>query len=237
MLERMIPGPLAVTGTAERVRSVRLWRRLRKTPVRVLKEWTAEKERRLEAREGGRWKGVGREGQFWKWREVRVEREVRAVVERWREREQLERERERRWRNGEELSQRAVVWGGEQGSLEVGMLRDWRAVSCLGSRVVEVGEDLEEWGGDVVGEGEEEGDGEEGDLVGEGEEGDLDLVGEGEEGDLVGEMVVCVGALGGEREEGNEGKGRRRRRRREREIGRNGGGGAIGRAREREREV
>lgn len=39
----------------------------------------------------------------------------------------------RRWRNGEELSHVMVV----HGSVVVGMLRDWRAVSCLGSNVVE----------------------------------------------------------------------------------------------------
>lgn len=51
-----------------------------------------------------------------------------------------------------EESQR--VSGEEQGSLEVGMLRDWRALICLGSRVEdeedEAGGDSD--GGDSVGE-------------------------------------------------------------------------------------
>lgn len=61
------------------------------------------------------------------------------MKERERSDEQLERERERRWRNGEEESQRreeVEVLVCVQGSLEVGMSSDWRALSCLGSSVV-----------------------------------------------------------------------------------------------------
>lgn len=217
------------------------------------------KEWRLEARSEGKWTGVM--GQLMNSKLVRVKRDLRAVTEISTSAEQLARRRERRWRKGLEPSHTAAVWreedGGEQGSLEVGMLRDWRAVSCFGSRGEE---DEEEEGGDFVGEGEMEGegDGSEWDLVGDGAEGDLvgdlvlvdgdfdgdmvllewdgiegDVVGEGAEGGLVGEMGLVV--LGGEREEVRDEEMRR-----ESKMGRNGGHGAIAeleREGERERDM
>ena len=91
------------------------------------------------------------------------------------------------WRKGLEESQVVVLWkdGWEHGSLEVGMLRDSRALNCFGSRVDE----------DEEGE-----DGEE-----EGEDG-LDGLGDGED---VGEGV---GGRGGEAERVMAGKRKRRMR-------------------------
>ncbi|KAA8515077.1 hypothetical protein F0562_018136 [Nyssa sinensis] len=99
------------------------------------------------------------------------------------------------------------------------MLRDWRALSCFGSRVD--GEEEEEGGIGVpgvdgvrdFGVGEVVGVGAEGDLVGE-------MDGAGAEGDLVGEMV------GGEREEVRE-----EDRERESMMKSNGAPGAIARTR------
>ncbi|KAF5474554.1 hypothetical protein F2P56_006444 [Juglans regia] len=106
-------------------------------------------------------KRMGEMGQLRKEREWREERDLRAVKERaTSSAEQLERERERRWRKGLEESQRRValflLW---HGSLEVGMLRDCRALSCFGSSVE--GEEDEEGvvGVGLVGVGEEVGEG------------------------------------------------------------------------------
>ena len=82
-----------------------------------------------------------------------------------------------------------------QGSFEVGMLRDWRALSCFGSRVDEPGEegvDGDEDGGSE-GEGEEEEEeeffGGVGEEIGDGVEEEF-FGGVGEEmGDGVGEMT------------------------------------------------
>lgn len=75
-------------------------------------------------------------GQLKKDRVVRVERDLRAVVDSSRSSEQLVRWRVRRWRKGVAESHVVVELGsGEQGSLVVGMLRDWRALICFGSRV------------------------------------------------------------------------------------------------------
>lgn len=63
--------------------------------------------------------------QLRKVREVRVDREERAVVERWRSAEQLVRRSERRWRNVVAVLQVVVSWEGlEHGSWVVGMWRN-----------------------------------------------------------------------------------------------------------------
>lgn len=89
-----------------------------------------------------------------------MERDLRAVKDRATSSEQLESLRARRCRKGLELSQSVMLLrtkeGCVQGSLEVGMLRDCRAVSCFGSRV-------DDDDGDREGEeGEGEADGESG---------------------------------------------------------------------------
>jgi hypothetical protein len=95
--------------------------------------------------------------------------------------------RERRWRKGLEESQSKVaLFLGWQGSLDVGMLRDCRALSCFGSRVE----------GDEDGDEGEEGEGEVGvvgvgDDVGEGV-GGREICGCGERVLLVAVMVVVV---------------------------------------------
>lgn len=123
------------------------------------------KEWRLEARSEG--KRMGEMGQLMKLREVRVERDLRAVRDRATSSEQLESVREMRWRKGVEESQ-VVVEGREweeQGSLEVGMLSDWSALSCFGSRVEE--ETGEEGVGVVADGGDGEGETAAALLVGE----------------------------------------------------------------------
>ena len=99
------------------------------------------------------------------------------------------------WRKGLEESQVVVLWkdGWEHGSLEVGMLRDSRALNCFGSRVDEdeEGEDGEEEGEDGLDDGEDVGE----DGLGDGED-----VGEG------------VGGRGGEAERVMAGKRKRRMR-------------------------
>ncbi|KAJ0523931.1 hypothetical protein HanRHA438_Chr10g0475651 [Helianthus annuus] len=139
ILEVIMRMPEDLMVSPEMVRSVRLEKRLRKTPVRCWRELMEVKDRRLVVREVGKWTmGVW---QSRKVREVRVEREERAVVERERSSEQLVRRRERRWRKGVALSQVVALWGGwVQGSWVVGMYKDWRALSCFGSRVVEGGD-------------------------------------------------------------------------------------------------
>lgn len=74
------------------------------------------KDRRLVEREVGKW--TTGTWQSRKVREVRVEREERAVVERERSSEQLVRRRERRWRKGVPASQVVALWkeGWVQGS-------------------------------------------------------------------------------------------------------------------------
>ncbi|KAK9267299.1 hypothetical protein L1049_009722 [Liquidambar formosana] len=230
---RITIGPLAFTRTSETVRSVRFCRRPSQTPVSLRRLLMQVKERREEMSSMGKW--TGEMGQLMNWRSRRVERDLRAGMDNETSSEQLRRRREMRWRKGLEESQRVALWrtgGLEQGSLEVGMFRDWRALSCLGSRV-----DEEEVEG---GEGEVVGDGDSGDLVGDGEEGEggedigdgdgSDSVGDGDEGDLVGEMGSA-----GEREEVRVVE---RERRESRVRRRNGGGGgfiaAVRRDRERE---
>ncbi|KAM2043217.1 hypothetical protein ACFXTI_036517 [Malus domestica] len=147
-------------------------------------------------------------GQLRNWRDWRVERDLRAVKERATSSEQLARRRERRWRKGLEESQ-MVVFGGRmegflQGSLEVGMLRDWRALSCFGSSVLEDGEDGKVGDLGVVvefgGVGEEVGDGVGGSgALADGEDGkvgDLGVVVEfGGVGEELGDGVGGSGAL------------------------------------------
>lgn len=93
----------------------------------------------MEVRErswGGKWVGEeGVMGQLRRWRVRRVERDLRAVEERewWMEVEQFVSWREVRCRKGVEVSQRKEV-GWEHGSFGLGMLRDWRAFTCFGSR-------------------------------------------------------------------------------------------------------
>ncbi|KAK2975159.1 hypothetical protein RJ640_017372 [Escallonia rubra] len=97
----------------------------------------------------------------------------------------------------EEESQVVALWreGCKQGSLEVGMSRDWRALSCFGSRVEVV----------LVG----------GDLV----RGEGCSVGEGAGEMVVGGVVrVVLLWVGGETEEVSRAEERRRRRRRERSV-------------------
>lgn len=80
------------------------------------------------------------------------EREERAVEGRERrEEEQLRRVREMRWRKGLEESQ-TMRAEEEQGSFEVGMFRDWRALSCSGSRVEDEGWDGGDSDGEMAGE-------------------------------------------------------------------------------------
>lgn len=88
---------------------------------------------------------TGAAGQSMNWRSWSVESDLRAVMERETSSEQLMRRSERRWRKGLEVSQWMALWF-EHGSLVVGRLRDWRALSCFGSRVE-----------DMVVEGAEEG--------------------------------------------------------------------------------
>lgn len=52
--ERMMVGPLAFMGTLVTVRSVRFMKRLRKTPVSLVKLLMEEKEWRLVEREEGK---------------------------------------------------------------------------------------------------------------------------------------------------------------------------------------
>lgn len=110
---------------------------------------------------------MGEMGQLMNWMVLRVERDLRAVRDKVTSSEQLERVRERRWRKGLEESQVVAVkvWGRtEQGSLEVGIFRDSRALSCFGSRVdAEVETGLV----GVLGVGVEERVGAEGEWVGE----------------------------------------------------------------------
>lgn len=126
-----------------------------------------------------------------------MERDLRAVKDKATSSEQLVSVRERRWRKGLEESQAAAVemWrGAEQGSLEVGIFRDWRALSCFGSRVdveVEIGVV------GVLGVGAVEGLGAEGECVGEitvplvvGVLGVGAEEGVGAEGEWVGEIAV-----------------------------------------------
>ncbi|CAK9148107.1 unnamed protein product [Ilex paraguariensis] len=224
----MIEGPLAFTVTPETVKSVRFCNRLSQTPVSLLRLLVQVKDRKLEVSSGG--KRIGEMGQLMNFKSLREERDLRAVMDNATSSEHFERRRETRWRKGLEESQVVALWrgvGGAQGSLEVGTLRDWRALSCFGSRVeveVEEGEDGVVGVGEVngagdgsgVGFGEVVGVGVEGGLVGfvevvgVGAEGGLvgfgEVVGVGAEGGLVGEMdvfvvVVVVVVDGGEREE------------------------------------
>lgn len=123
-------------------------------------------------------KRIGEMGQLIKCREVKVERDLSAVRDKATSSEQLASVREMRCLKGLDLSQTVVeLWSGEQGSLEVGMLRDWRALICFGSsEEVEVGVE----GVGVLGVWVE---------VGAGE-----VEGVGAVGALVGEMVVALGA-------------------------------------------
>lgn len=80
------------------------------------------KDLRFEASSEGKW--IGEMGQFTKLREVKVERDLRAVRDKATSSEQSERLREMRCLKGLEESQIVVeLWLGEQGSFE-GMLRD-----------------------------------------------------------------------------------------------------------------
>lgn len=142
----MMTGPLALMGTSVTVRSVTLVSLLSHTPVSLVKELVQVKERRLVVSSEGKVTGE-REGQLMNWRSWSVERDLRAVMERETSEEQLVRRRERRWRKGLEVSQWTAALGFEQGSLEVGRLRDWRASSCFGSSVEEVVVDGAEEGG------------------------------------------------------------------------------------------
>jgi hypothetical protein len=144
--------PEALTGVAETMRSVRLWRWETQKPVSVLREWMQVKDQREEESSGG--KRMGEMGQ------LRKERDLRAVKERAASfGEQLVKERERRWRKGLEESQRVALFLFWQESLAVGMLRDWRALSCFGSSV-ESEEEEEDGDGVIgVGVGEEVGEG------------------------------------------------------------------------------
>lgn len=98
---------------------------------------------------------------------------MRAVRDKATSSEQSASVREMRCLKGLEESQIMVeLWSGEQGSLEAGMLRDWRALTCLGSRgEVEMGVEgegvLGVCAGVDVGDGEVEGEGAAGALVGE----------------------------------------------------------------------
>lgn len=107
MLEVIMWMPDALMESPEMSSSVRLLKRLRKTPVRRCKELMDVKDRRLMEREVGKWT-MGT-WQSTKLREVSVEREERAVVERERSSEQLESRRERRWRKGVPLSQTVAL--------------------------------------------------------------------------------------------------------------------------------
>lgn len=104
----MIDGPLALIVTPETVKSVRFGKRLSQTPVSLRRLLRQVKERRLVEREEG--KRTGAVGQLMNWKEVREEREERAVMERERSAEQLESRRERRWRNGLAASQTVALW-------------------------------------------------------------------------------------------------------------------------------
>lgn len=148
---------------------------------------------------------MGEMGQSINLKEVKVERVFRAVRDRATSSEQLANVREMRCLKGLAESQIVVeLWRGEQGSLPVGMSRDWRALICFGSsgEVEEVG---------VEGVGEDFGDGE--------------VEGPGAVGALVGEMVV-----GGWRETERvvEERWRRRRRRKMRRPRMNFCGGFDG---------
>ncbi|CAL1393752.1 unnamed protein product [Linum trigynum] len=135
---------MVLTGTSVTVRSVRLTKWESQTPVRCLRECAQVKKRRARARSEG--KQIGIMGQSVKERDWRVERDLRAVKERETPLEKLERWRETTWWNGED-------WA--EGSLAVGILRDWRARSCFGCSVewVEVeGDGMVLEGGTLTGE-------------------------------------------------------------------------------------
>ncbi|KAK9936612.1 hypothetical protein M0R45_013442 [Rubus argutus] len=91
-LPRITKGPLALTWTLETVRSVRFWRRASQTPVSRGRLLTAEKEWREATRSAG--KRIGAMGQLRKWRDWRVERDLRAVKDKATSSEQLARVRE-----------------------------------------------------------------------------------------------------------------------------------------------
>lgn len=66
------------------------------------------RERRLERRSEGKWTAAT--GQLMNSKSCRVERDLRAVLDKATSSEQLTRRRERRWRNGLEESQRVALW-------------------------------------------------------------------------------------------------------------------------------
>lgn len=121
---------------------------------------------------------MGEMGQSINLKVVKVERVFRAVRDRATSSEQLAKVREMRFLKGLEESQIMVeLWRGEQGFLPVGMLRDWRALTCFGfSEEAEVGVGVGVEGVGFAGVGEDAGDGE--------------VEGRGAVGALVGEMVV-----------------------------------------------
>lgn len=184
MLLRIMAGPLAVMETCDTVKSVRFWRRLSQTPVSFLRLLMAVKERRFDESSEG--KRMGEMGQSRNTKSFKVDSDLSAVSDNATSSEQLAILREIRWRKGLEPSQRVVeLWRGEQGSLEVGTLKDCRALSCLGSSVDEEIAGEEGVGsamGDDLGAGEETGEG----AVRAEEGGGL----AGAEGGLAGEMVA-----------------------------------------------
>nr|GMD10812.1 uncharacterized protein LOC109162466 [Ipomoea batatas] len=142
-------GPEAVMETWETVKSVRFWRRLSQTPVSFLRLLTAVNDRRFAASSAG--KRIGEMGQSRNSKSFKVDNDLRAVSDNATSSEQLAILRETRWRKGVAPSQTVVeLWRGEQGSLEVGTLKDCRALSCFGSRVEE---EIAAGEGDDFGEG------------------------------------------------------------------------------------
>lgn len=106
MLARTIEGPLALMVTCDTVKSVTFLSLLSQTPVSRLRLLMQVKERRFRASSEGKW--IGEMGQLMKLKEVKVERDLRAVTERATSSEQLARVRESRCLKGLEESQMVV---------------------------------------------------------------------------------------------------------------------------------
>ena len=146
----IIRGLLALTRTPVTLRSVTFCKWLSQTPVNFLKLLKQAKDLRFEANSGG--KEMGEIGQLMNWRSWREDIDLRAVNDRETSSEQFIRWSEVRCLKGLELSQWMILWielEVEHGSFVVGMLRDWRALSCLGSSVDEGEEEEEEEDGGV----------------------------------------------------------------------------------------
>lgn len=106
MLPRIIAGPLALTVTWETVKSVTFPNRLSQTPVSFFRLLMHVKERRFEVSSEG--KRIGEMGQSINWKDVKVERDLRVVIDKATSSEQLANVREMTCLKGLEESQMVV---------------------------------------------------------------------------------------------------------------------------------